>query len=148
MSVLVEGYASLFGFVDREGDVVRRGAFRESLAARPVAPLLLAHDPRLAAGASTHLREDDRGLFVKGAIDPTRTAGRLAIERIRRGVDGLSIGFRVRASRPRMQGGRDLFVVDLVEISIVSEPMAPAARLTRIGWSGAVAPNPETTHAA
>lgn len=147
MSLVLQGYASPFGRIDREGDVVRKGAFRASLAARPSVPMLLAHDPRRVAGRWSRLAEDAYGLFVVGAVDDG-PAGALARAWLRRGVDGLSIGYRVRAARPREGGGRELFAVDLIEISLVSEPMAPAARLTRIGWSAAEAPNPETRHVA
>ncbi|NDC59614.1 MAG: HK97 family phage prohead protease [Alphaproteobacteria bacterium] len=140
MKMLLEGYASLFGVVDRERDVVRKGAFRETLAARPNAPLLLGHDPRLVA--------DALGLRARGEIDPDRAAGALALKWLARGTDGLSIGYRVRASRTLEGGGRELVALDLVEVSLVSEPMAPAARLTRIGWSGAEAPTTELSHVA
>lgn len=136
MSLIVEGYAALFGAPDREGDVIAAGAFRGALAGADKLPMLLEHDARLRAGVWLHLEEDARGLFVQGRIDTNAAAGSLAARRIARGVDGLSIGYRVRAARAR-PGGRELFAIDLVEISIVSEPMAPRARLTRIGWSEA-----------
>jgi len=148
MKMLLEGYASLFGVVDRERDVVRKGAFRETLAARPNAPLLLGHDPRLVAGVWRELFEDALGLRARGEIDPDRAAGALALKWLARGTDGLSIGYRVRTSRTLEGGGRELVALDLVEISLVSEPMAPAARLTRIGWSGAEAPTTELSHVA
>ncbi|TPW01268.1 MAG: hypothetical protein FD124_3749 [Alphaproteobacteria bacterium] len=49
---------------------------------------------------------------------------------VQRGVDGLSIGFRTRASRA-LTAGRELVAVDLIEISIVPTPMAPRARFAR-----------------
>lgn len=138
MSLAVEGYAALFGEIDREGDVVAAGAFRRTIARQAGAPtlLLLEHDPRLRAGAWVTLEEDTRGLFVRGRIETGSPAGALAVRRLARGLDGLSIGYRPVKSRLR-PGGRDLLEIELVEISIVSEPMAPRARLTRVGWSDA-----------
>jgi len=127
----IEGYAALFGEPDLEGDVIRAGAFRRSLRERPVVPMLLLHQPRLACGQWTSLREDGRGLFVRGEIQASAPAGLLAQRCVRAGMDGLSIGFRTNlfARRP---DGRDLHDLTLIEISIVPEPMAPRARLTRV----------------
>jgi hypothetical protein len=127
----IEGYAALFGVADLGGDVVRAGAFRESLARDRTLPMLVRHDPRLVAGEWRVCVEDARGLFVRGAIMPQARAGLLAMRLVARGVDGLSIGFRTRLARiaPR---GRDLLALDLLEVSIVPTPMAPRARLTRI----------------
>lgn len=124
----VEGYAALFGVADREGDVIHAGAFRR---ARSPAPMLVRHDARLVAGLWTELAEDARGLFVRGVIEMKAPAGALARRLVQRGVDGLSIGYRAVVQRPR-PGGRDLFEIDLIEISIVPEPMVPRARLTRV----------------
>ena len=126
----IEGYAALFGVADLEGDVIHAGAFRDSIAARASAPMLLRHDPRLVAGVWRELREDARGLYVRGAIATDAPAGFLAARAVAGGMDGLSIGFRTRAQRAR-PGGRDLYAIDLIEISIVPVPMAPRARLVR-----------------
>jgi phage head maturation protease len=48
-------------------------------------------------------------------------------------VDGLSIGFRtVRGRSDAKTGVRRLYEVDLWEISVVTFPMLPAARVTRV----------------
>ena len=126
----VEGYAALFGVADLEGDVVRAGAFRDSLARASSIPMLVGHDPRLVAGAWSGFEEDARGLHVQGRILRSAPAGGLAMRLMQRGVDGLSIGFRTRASRA-LTAGRELVAVDLIEISIVPTPMAPRARFAR-----------------
>jgi uncharacterized protein len=127
----VEGYAALFGIADLEGDVVRAGAFRDSLARASSIPMLVGHDPRLVAGAWSGFKEDARGLHVRGRILRSAPAGGLAMRLVQRGVDGLSIGFRTRTARPLTQG-RELVALDLIEISIVPTPMAPRARFARI----------------
>lgn len=123
--VLIEGYASLFGLADTVGDTVRAGAFSRSLRSAQPVPMLLQHRRGAIAGRWTRIVEDGRGLFVRGLVD---APGATAL--LMRGLDGLSIGFRARLARPRVQGGRDLIDLDLVEISLVVEPMQPAARLT------------------
>ena len=130
--LIVHGYASLFGIADLAGDVVRAGAFRASLrrAAGAGVPMLVRHDPRLVAGRWIEVKEDARGLYVRGEIDPARPGAALARRLIARGLDGLSIGFVTRAARKRAKG-RELLELDLVEVSLVDRPMMPQARLTR-----------------
>ena len=125
--LLIEGYAALFGAPDLAGDVVRAGAFAKSLA-RPPPPMLLQHRSGAVAGRWTRIIEDGRGLYVRGLIE-SESAQHLA----QRGVDGLSIGFRPRLWKPRTGEGRDLIEIDLVEVSLVAEPMQPNARFTLLG---------------
>ncbi|MEM0984644.1 MAG: HK97 family phage prohead protease [Pseudomonadota bacterium] len=123
---IIDGYASIFGEPDLSGDVVRGGAFAASLAAKTSVPMLLQHKNGAIAGRWVAIRETGRGLYVRGLVE-SDGAKRL----LDRGLDGLSIGFRPKLWRPRAQG-RDLIAVDLVEISLVSAPMQPLARLTRL----------------
>jgi hypothetical protein len=123
------GYASVFGVRDLAGDVVHAGAFRRTIAGRGAVPLLVRHDTRLRAGLWRELREDRRGLFVRGEIDPDAPGAGLALTLLRAGVDGLSIGFTLVRGRARPEGGRDLLEIALLEISLVVSPMCREARL-------------------
>ncbi|QFU17089.1 HK97 family phage prohead protease [Microvirga thermotolerans] len=131
-----EGYASLFGVADLGKDVVMPGAFADSLRKRgvPNIRLLWQHDPSEPIGRWLSIAEDRRGLRVRGRLN-------LAVERAREihallgegAVDGLSIGFRVeRARAERPTGLRRLEKLDLWEISIVTFPMLPGARVERV----------------
>lgn len=121
--LLIEGYASVFGVADLTGDIVRAGAFSGSLARAGRPPMLLQHRAGAIAGRWVRIVEDGRGLYVRGLIEAESAQG-LA----RAGLDGLSIGFRPLMWRRRAGGGRELTDVDLVEVSLVAEPMQPAAR--------------------
>ncbi|MFN4225311.1 MAG: HK97 family phage prohead protease [Hyphomonas sp.] len=121
--LLIEGYASVFGKPDLSGDVVRAGAFTRSLSRRPEVPLLIGHRAEEKAGRWVRAAEDGYGLFVRGLID--KAAGLRLVEA---GARGLSIGFYPRVWTPRVTGGRELIEVDLVEVSIVAEPMHRMAR--------------------
>jgi HK97 family phage prohead protease len=131
--VLIEGYASVFGVEDLAGDVVRAGAFARSL--RTGWPgMLLQHAGGRLAGRWTSVREDGRGLYVRGLVVGDTIAGRAALELIgRERLDGLSIGFIARTWKPRVGGGRELTELDLREISLVASPMLPAARFRALG---------------
>jgi HK97 family phage prohead protease len=126
---LIEGYASLFGVRDLAGDVIRPGAFARSLAEPSLPPMLLQHVGGRPAGQWTRVREDGRGLFVRGLVSEALPAGAIALRRMASGaLDGLSIGFVAREWSPRPGGGRDLRVIELKEISLVAAPMLPGAR--------------------
>jgi len=128
------GYASLFGETDLAQDVVDRGAFARSLARRGAAGIrmLFQHDPNQPIGVWTQIAEDTRGLFVKGKL--TEGVGRAAevLSLMRAGaLDGLSIGFRtVRANPDKAKGVRRILEADLWEISVVTFPMLPSARVS------------------
>ncbi len=131
---VVEGYASLFGVPDQGGDIVEPGAYRASLEAmrrggRRVR-FLWQHDPAEPIGIWEELREDGRGLRVRGRILTGLRRGAEALELIRAGaIDGLSIGYRVRKARRDEAGRRRLIEVELWEVSLVTFPMLPGARL-------------------
>lgn len=129
------GYAAIFGRPDRGGDVVRAGAFERSLGRRRGAvPLLWQHDVNRPIGRIEYLKEDKRGLRVIARLS-AGAAGREAAALLRDGaVAGLSFGYRVRAAtgdRPR-----ELTELDLVEISLVTLPMQPKARVHAMESAG------------
>jgi hypothetical protein len=128
--MFLEGYAALFGAADLAGDIVRAGAFRATLARRigPL-PMLVEHDRRALAGFWTGAREDGRGLFVSGELRPDLPGAARARRMLARGMDGLSIGF-VTLLAHKSAAGRILEELNLLEVSIVTQPMQPLARLT------------------
>ena len=132
----VEGYASLFGEIDQARDMVMRGAFAQTLAARSIRriPMLFQHDPSEPVGIWLELREDHRGLFARGRLIPEVARGRELLSLLRAGaVDGLSIGFRTSKARidPKTRIRR-LIAVDLWEISIVTFPLLAGARVQAV----------------
>lgn len=137
--VYIEGYAAIFGTVDLAGDLIRPGAFMASekskkliLTSHRRVMMLYQHAAENPIGVWTYMREDEHGLFVKGYISTGTRVGRDVYALIHEGVlDGLSIGFKVERSRRRPNGGRELLRLSLWEVSIVTFPMAPAARITR-----------------
>lgn len=131
-----EGYASLFRMPDLGKDIVEPGAFRESLARRGPAGvrLLWQHDPAEPLGRWLSLIEDSRGLFVRGRLSLAVARAREIHALMRDGaIDGLSIGFRPEKARSEPRTGlRRLERVDLWEVSIVTFPMLPQARISAV----------------
>ncbi len=132
-----EGYASLFGVADLGRDVVMPGAFRASLSQRTAfgVKLLWQHDPRSLVGEWLDIAEDQRGLRVTGKLDLDLPKARDLHRLITRGsIDGLSIGFKAESeTRDPATGLRRLEKLDLWEISIVSFPLLPQARIAPRG---------------
>lgn len=126
------GYASLFGVPDLGRDVVAAGAFSASLAKRgPTGVRMLwQHDPAEPIGRWLAIREDSRGLRVEGSLNLAVQRAREIDALMREGaLDGLSIGFRTVRSSPERAGLRRLQAVDLWEISLVTFPLQPGARI-------------------
>lgn len=110
------GYAVLWDRVDRAGDVFRAGAF-----AAGEVPLLWQH--RGAPVGSATVRPDAIGLNVRGAMLDHQLA-----DLVRCGaLDGLSVGYRPQVVQTG--GWREILVAELVEISLVAQPMQPGARI-------------------
>lgn len=131
-----EGYASLFNRPDLTNDVVVPGAFADSIRTRGPAGIrmLFQHDPAEPIGAWDIVREDARGLYVQGRLTLGVGRAREVHALMRAGaIDGLSIGFKTqRSRRDRISGQRRLEKVDLWEISIVTFPMLPEARIAAV----------------
>src|SRR5690606_1871542 len=112
------------------------GAFARSLRQRGAAGvrMLYQHDPAEPIGTWLELREDARGLFVRGQLTPGVGRSREVRELMRCGaLDGLSIGFRtVKARKDAGSGLRRIVEADLWEISVVTFPMLPGARVDRV----------------
>ena len=120
------GYAAVFDRPDRGGDVVRRGAFARSLAGGAV-PLLWQHEKGRPVGRIDYLREDARGLRVIARVVDDRIAALLKAQ----AVTGLSFGYRVRQAKGTEP--RELTELELVEVSLVTFPMQPLARVHALG---------------
>lgn len=136
------GYGSVFGVVDSYREIVAKGAFKDSLGdiakkGRPV-PVLWQHRSGQPIGVYEKMTEDDTGLYVEGKLADTergREAYSLLKMKPRPAYSGLSIGFlpkkwsvRTRPEEPR----RTLEAVDLMEVSLVTFPANPKARVTGV----------------
>lgn len=144
MTLALTGYAALFGVADGSGDVIRPGAFARSLLRRRKGglPMLWQHDPSRPIGLWTACEEDGHGLRVSGRLTQGVAQAEEAARLIgAQALSGLSIGFRaLRAERPLPRAAgpgsavapgvrRVLVEIDLWEISLVTFPQMPDARV-------------------
>ncbi|MCC5971392.1 MAG: HK97 family phage prohead protease [Pararhodobacter sp.] len=131
---VVSGYASVFELRDQGGDIVMPGAYKAALARLAASGgrvrMLWQHDPAQPIGLWDEVREDGHGLFVKGRLLTEVARGREAAALMAAGaVDGLSIGYRTLRAEKLAGGGRRLLELELWEVSLVTFPMLPAARV-------------------
>lgn len=133
-----EGYGAVFGNVDLGRDRIHKGAFAPSLKlvdeGKRRIKMLWQHDPHNPIGVYPTLKEDDHGLFVKGKIVLEVQQGKEAHALMKAGaLDGLSIGFRTkRYDIDKDEMVRNLYELDLHEVSPVTFPMNTDARLTSV----------------
>ena len=132
------GYASVFGNKDLGNDVVEKGAFASSL--RKKSPkqikMLFMHKTDEPIGVYEKMEEDEMGLRVEGKLALGTQRGKEVYELMKMGaIDGLSIGYRVDAKGYNYDDDgkkRRLKNVDLMEISAVTFPMNPKARVRKV----------------
>jgi uncharacterized protein len=130
------GYASLFDTVDLGRDAIAPGAFAGSLKRRGPAGvrMLFQHDPNEPIGRWIAIEEDARGLRVEGQLSTGVARAREIHALMTDGaIDGLSIGFQaVKARTDGKTGVRRILEADLWEISVVTFPMLPEARVNAV----------------
>lgn len=130
----ISGYASLFGATDQGGDVVQSGAYdvslRKLISSGSNVKMLWQHDSTKPIGVWDEVREDSRGLFVSGRLLLEVQQAREAHALLKAGaIDGLSIGYRTVRSEKSGSGQRLLHEIELWEVSLVTFPMLPQARV-------------------
>ncbi len=130
-----EGYASLFNREDLGRDVILPGAFRDSVQKRGASgiKMLFQHNPAEPIGVWDEVREDARGLYARGTLMSGVARAREVLALMRAGaLDGLSIGFKAEKARRDAKGVRRIEKIDLWEISVVTFPMLPEARVANV----------------
>jgi HK97 family phage prohead protease len=103
MTMKVRGYASIFGNVDKAGEVIDRGAFSNWIKANPSTPVDLywqhEHDggwnkSALPIGVTTTIKQDRTGLYYEAEINDTAKGLEVQAMLKTHGRTGSSIGFR------------------------------------------------------
>lgn len=139
MDGVFAGYASVFDVVDTQHDRVRRGAFAHSISSGAPVQLLWQHQADEPIGIIESVKEDARGLYVRGRLLLDVARAREAYALLKAGaLRGLSIGYRVVKSRRMADSGvRELLAVELIEVSLVTFPANSAAVVTVVKAQGA-----------
>jgi hypothetical protein len=131
-----EGHGSVFKNIDLGGDIVAPGAFKRSLAqhkkAGSLPQMFWMHDPSRVPGKWMDMREDDRGLHVKGVLADTPLGNEIHTLLKMDAVRGLSIGYRTLDQDWTDDGNRVIKEAELWEVSVVSLAMNPLAQVAHV----------------
>lgn len=124
-----EGFASTFGNLDFDDDVILPGAFRESLKKRtPV--LLWQHKTGEPIGMPEQIFEDENGLILKGILPKADdlVRGRIIPQMKIGSIKSMSIGFNIPTEGSFVENGiRFIKTIELFEVSLVTFPANPMA---------------------
>jgi HK97 family phage prohead protease len=143
-----EGYGSTFGNEDFGGDVIQKGAFKDTLkewsAKGKLPKMLLQHggffgpaEDSIPIGKWTGMKEDSTGLQVEGRLIAMETDRAKSIyAAMKEGeLDGLSIGYRAKefvvGTKPA-EPYRTIKKADLLEVSVVLFGMNDKALITGV----------------
>jgi uncharacterized protein len=132
------GYGSIFGNRDSYGEIVKQGAFKNSLSANPAQSikLLWQHDPSMPIGVYEDIQEDEKGLLVRGRLLVNEVAkAKEAYALLKSGaITGLSIGYSIKPNGSLLgpDGVKYLTDLNLREISLVTFPANTLANVTSI----------------
>jgi hypothetical protein len=147
--MVFSGYGAVFGNVDSYGDVIQKGAFRDTLREAKKSDnwpaMLMQHggwgmgaDDMTPVGIWTSMEEDDIGLKVEGKLADTargREAYGLLKMTPRPAITGMSIGYMAKefilGTKPE-EPRRTLKKVDLMEVSLVTFPANGKARVQSV----------------
>ena len=125
----VEGYASVFGNVDRHGDVVAKGAYKKTIADhKGKFPILWFHDPKQPVGMAD-VWEDEHGLRFRAQLVMSVQKARDVFDLIKEGaVRSVSIGYRkIRSGYAKSTLGKQvqmLHEIALDEITLLTTNFA------------------------
>ena len=144
------GYASIFNNTDRQGEIVLKGAFADTLPSflRDGFGALNHEWSALPIATISEAREDERGLWVKGEFHSTpdaQTVRTIVRERLERGKSvGMSIGYNVIEDE-FTKDARVLKRLGLFEISLVSVPANAEAQVVGIKQTGGEEPTTDNS---
>lgn len=127
------GYASKFHGVDAFGDTILPGAYKATLESRKRPVQMRWNHYGDVIGKWATIKEDEHGLYVEGELTPGHSKANDVYALLKHGaISGLSIGYRPVKSVENETGGRDLYEIDLVEISIVESPADLNAQIANV----------------
>lgn len=135
-----EATVAVFNNVDRGGDRIQPGAFKNTLAkwaesGDPI-PVILSHqwdNPMAHIGVVEDAKETDKGLWVRGRLDVSDNDVARQVHRLmaRRSLKEFSFGYDVPkgGEKRAKDGANDLTEINLAEIGPTLKGMNPATEL-------------------
>ena len=132
----VKGYASYFGNLDTDMDVIKKGAFKKTIKEGPfkdgLVKLWAQHKMDKPIGVIKNLYEDEKGLVIEATFGTHRDGEdyyRMTKEGI---IDRFSVGFQKIQGDRNEKGGYDITEIKLWEVSMVTIPANQEAKVTDV----------------
>ncbi|MFA5266038.1 MAG: HK97 family phage prohead protease [Opitutaceae bacterium] len=135
---VIAGYASHFEAdePDTYGDIVGRSAYDASLQVRPDVPILRMHAAERPIGKTTFLAPDQYGLLFRGELVNTPDADEM-LELIKAGLMQVSIGYRATKSHTAVWKGKQVRMLDTIDLFEISPVTFAADSGTSVSMSKA-----------
>lgn len=131
-----DGYASTYENEDRDGDIIEKGCFSDSLKNKTVYPLCFNHDLSTVIG-KVDLIDDEKGVFAKGTFNQNDDVAEKYYNLVKMGaIDSMSIHFFVKDYEPidatKPYGGWRIKKADIIEVSLVTVPANTEALISTV----------------
>lgn len=128
------GYGAFFNNVDSDRDIIKSGAFSDTLRDRPNVKMFFNHKYwDIPIGSYPVMKEDDKGLLVEGQLTEGMSVADDVFAAMKAGtVDGLSIGYSLDPDGWEYDADKTVRIlkkINLVEISVVTFPANESARI-------------------
>lgn len=139
------GYASVFGVIDDQGEIIRKGAYTDSLASYEESgkrfPVIYLHNLKEPVGYIEKAVEDDVGLWVEGVImHETSAKAAEAYSFVKEGViSEMSVGFYYIPEDTVYDPETDItniYKADLREVSLVVIGSNSGSRIVAVKSAG------------
>lgn len=124
-SRIIKGYASVFGNLDSDMDVIQKGSFKKSIKewgpnGKDRIKLVAQHDISRPVAKIMELKEDKQGLYMEAKFGTHKDGDdyyRMAKEGI---INEFSVGFVPVEKEENEKGGYDITNIKLYEVSMVT----------------------------
>ena len=133
----IKGYASVFGNLDSDSDVIKKGAFNRSIKewgpeGQDRIKLVAQHDISRPVARITKLKEDSNGLYMEAKFG-THRDGQDYYAMAKDGIiNEFSVGFQAIEKDDNEKGGYDITNIKLYEVSMVTIAANDEAVVTEV----------------
>ena len=134
---MIKGYASVFGNVDSDMDIIKSGSFNRSIKAwgpdgQDRIKLVAQHDISRPVARITVLKEDSNGLYMEAKFG-THRDGEDYYAMAKDGIiNEFSVGFVPVQKEENAKGGYDITEIKLYEVSMVTVAANDQAVVTEV----------------
>jgi HK97 family phage prohead protease len=133
------GYASIYDHMDSDRDIIRPGAFVDSIAELQASgkklPALWQHQMDMPIGVYNEITESEKGLFVKASLprDDSFVSGRVMPQLRIKSVASMSVGFILQEWEDDGKNRvRNITKGRLMEVSLATFPANDGAIITEV----------------